>query len=153
MSFLDRLSAGDVHLDVAASSRDEAIAFLAGAAAAQGGAASVYRKALDAREALGSTGLGSGVALPHAIVAGLDAPIVQFARLAAPIDFAAPDGQPVDILLMLLVPEQAGGEKLKSLSACARSLRRDASIAELRLAPDAAGILAILQTPDAPAQA
>lgn len=148
MSFLDRLAPGDIHIDVAAASRDEAIAFLADKAANGGGAASIFAQALSAREKLGSTGLGRGVALPHAIVMGLDAPVLKFVRLAKPIDFAAPDGEPVDLLLMLIVPDESGGEKLKALSACARALRRDSCIAGLREAPDAASVLAILQTPE-----
>ncbi|TVR10343.1 MAG: PTS sugar transporter subunit IIA [Salinarimonadaceae bacterium] len=148
MTFLDRLAPTDVHLDVDAKSAQEALAFLATKAAAHGGAAVAFTEALTSREKLGSTGLGRGVALPHAIVPGLDAPILQFARLAAPIDFAAPDGEPVDIFLMLLVPEQAGGEKLKSLSACARSLRRDACVAGLRAATEVSAVLSILQAPE-----
>lgn len=148
MSFLDRLGPDDIHLDVEAASREEAIAFLADKAANVGGAAGVFAQALGAREKLGSTGLGRGVALPHAIVMGLAAPVVKFVRLARPIDFAAPDGEPVDILLMLIVPDESGAEKLKSLSACARALRRDACIAGLREAQDAAAVLAILQAPE-----
>lgn len=164
MSFLDILGVDDIHLGVDVGSRRDAIAFLAGKSAQRLALGetepgeerapmdqSVLAEALGAREKLGSTGLGKGVALPHAIVRNLDRPIVQFVRLARPIDFAAPDDEPVDMLLMLLVPEQAGGEKLKSLSACAKALRQDAAIASLRTAPDAKAVLAILQAPPKPA--
>lgn len=63
---------------------------------------------LFARERLGSTGLGEGVAIPHGRIKGLKHPLAAFVRLAEPIPFEAPDGQPVSLLIFLLVPEQAG---------------------------------------------
>lgn len=62
---------------------------------------------LSKREMLGSTGLGQGMALPHARIKGLTQPVAVFARLSPPIPFDAPDGKPVSDLLVLLVPEQA----------------------------------------------
>src|SRR6478752_3278462 len=77
---------------------------------------------LFARERLGSTGLGHGVAVPHGRIKGLKAPIAAFVRLAAPIPFESPDGQPVSLLIFLLVPEQATQQHLEILSEIAQLL-------------------------------
>ena len=77
---------------------------------------------LNAREALGSTALGAGVAIPHGRVKGLKQPIAAFIRLKNPIDFAAPDGEAVSILIFLLVPEKATQEHLEILSSIAQLL-------------------------------
>jgi len=77
---------------------------------------------LNAREDLGSTALGAGVAIPHGRVKGLKQPIAAFVRLKTPIDFAAPDGEAVSILIFLLVPEKATQEHLEILSSIAQLL-------------------------------
>ena len=77
---------------------------------------------LNAREALGSTALGAGVAIPHGRVKGLKQPIAAFIRLKNPIDFAAPDGEAVSMLIFLLVPEKATQEHLEILSSIAQLL-------------------------------
>jgi len=64
-------------------------------------------ESLSKRETLGSTGLGQGMALPHARIKGLSQPVAAFVRLSPPISFDAPDGKPVSDSLVLLVPEQA----------------------------------------------
>ncbi|HEF5783455.1 TPA: PTS sugar transporter subunit IIA [Burkholderia multivorans] len=71
---------------------------------------------LFARERLGSTGLGEGVAIPHGRIKGLKHPLAAFVRLADAIPFEAPDGQPVSLLIFLLVPEQATQQHLEILS-------------------------------------
>ncbi|MGF6301705.1 PTS system nitrogen regulatory IIA component [Paraburkholderia sp. WC7.3g] len=82
---------------------------------------------LFARERLGSTGLGEGVAIPHGRIKGLKQPLAAFVRLAEPIPFEAPDGQPVSLLIFLLVPEQATQQHLEILSEIAQLLSdRDA---------------------------
>lgn len=82
---------------------------------------------LFARERLGSTGLGEGVAIPHGRIKGLKHPLAAFVRLADPIPFEAPDGQPVSLLIFLLVPEQATQQHLEILSEIAQLLSdRDA---------------------------
>ncbi|MCC8404229.1 PTS sugar transporter subunit IIA [Paraburkholderia sp. MMS20-SJTN17] len=82
---------------------------------------------LFARERLGSTGLGEGVAIPHGRIKGLKQPLAAFVRLAEPIPFEAPDGQPVALLIFLLVPEQATQQHLEILSEIAQLLSdRDA---------------------------
>ena len=77
---------------------------------------------LNAREDLGSTGLGAGVAIPHGRVKGLKHPCAAFIKVATPIEFAAPDQLPVNILVFLLVPEKATQEHLEILSAIAQLL-------------------------------
>lgn len=87
---------------------------------------------LNAREDLGSTALGAGVAIPHGRVKGLKQPIAAFIKLKEPIEFAAPDGEAVSILIFLLVPEKATQQHLEILS----------SIAQLLSDPDARKALA-----------
>ena len=77
---------------------------------------------LFARERLGSTGLGEGVAIPHGRIKGLKQPLAAFVRLAEPIPFEAPDGLPVSLLIFLLVPEQATQQHLEILSEIAQLL-------------------------------
>ncbi|GAB3628622.1 PTS IIA-like nitrogen regulatory protein PtsN [Pandoraea terrae] len=77
---------------------------------------------LFARERLGSTGLGEGVAIPHGRIKGLKHPMAAFVRLEEAIPFEAPDGQPVSLLFFLLVPEQATQQHLEILSEIAQLL-------------------------------
>lgn len=84
------------------------------------------------RERLGSTGFGGGVAIPHGKIAGLDRVVGVFARLAQPIDFAAIDDMPVDLVFLLLSPPDAGVEHLKALARVSRRLRDRAFVAKLR---------------------
>ena len=77
---------------------------------------------LFARERLGSTGLGHGVAIPHGRIKGLKAPMAAVFQLAAPIGFDAPDEQPVGLLIFLLVPEAATQKHLEILSEIAELL-------------------------------
>ena len=75
------------------------------------------------REKLGSTGVGNGIAIPHGKLPKLDKLFGLFARLDRPIDFEALDGQPVDLIFLLLAPEGAGADHLKALARVARLLR------------------------------
>ena len=77
---------------------------------------------LFARERLGSTGLGQGVAIPHGRIKGLKEAVAAFVRVAEPIPFDAPDGQPVSVMIFLLVPEQASQAHLDLLSELAQML-------------------------------
>jgi nitrogen PTS system EIIA component len=85
--------------------------------------------ALMQREKLGTTGLGDGIAIPHARVPELDGITGFFARLSRPVDFDALDGQPVDLVFLLLAPDGAGADHLKALARVARVLR-DAELCE-----------------------
>src|SRR6201997_4399236 len=71
---------------------------------------------LFARERLGSTGLGHGVAVPHGRIKGLKAPLAAFVRLAEPIPFESPDGEPVNLLVFLLIPDHVTQQHLEILS-------------------------------------
>ncbi|APE45179.1 PTS lactose transporter subunit IIC [Sulfitobacter alexandrii] len=101
-------------------------------------------EALMAREALGPTGVGHGVALPHARLDGLDAVVGAFILLDRPVDFASVDRQPVDIAFALFAPEEAGVEHLKALALVSRTLRDSAICSKLRANPDPATLYTIL---------
>jgi nitrogen PTS system EIIA component len=96
------------------------------------------------RERLGSTGLGQGIAIPHGKIAGLKGIVGIFARLAEPIDFDAVDGEPVDIVFLLLAPEGAGADHLKALARISRLLREGSAVEKLRVSRDAAALYAVL---------
>lgn len=96
------------------------------------------------RERLGSTGVGNGVALPHARIEGIDRVMAGFARLTQPMDFDSVDGRPVDLVAFLLAPADAAGAHLRALARISRQLRRDDNRARLRAAPDAQSLFTIL---------
>lgn len=96
------------------------------------------------RERLGSTGIGQGVAIPHAKLASLDGLFGMFARLDKPIDFDAIDDDPVDLVFLLLAPEAAGADHLKALARIARLMREPGTAQKLRSAKDGAAIYAVL---------
>jgi len=108
--------------------------------------------ALLQRERLGSTGIGNGIAIPHGKLASLDHLFGVFARLEKPVDFEALDGEPVDLVFLLLAPEGAGADHLKALAKVARALRDPAIAQKLRKTKDAAALFALLtQAPTASA--
>ena len=107
----------------------------------------VILEAILQREALGSTGVGQGVAIPHARIPGLGHFFGLFARIDHAIDFAAIDGQPVDLVFLLLMPAHAGKEHLAALAAISRRLRDRDTVRRLRAAGDAQTIYAILSAP------
>ena len=96
------------------------------------------------REALGSTGFGRGVAIPHARIDGLNRPVAVFLRLENPVDYAAADGMPVECVFGLLSPDQAGVVHLQALAGISRMMRDDRMRARLLAAPDADSIYALL---------
>ena len=100
--------------------------------------------ALMAREALGPTGVGHGVALPHARLDGLDSVVGAFILLDRPVDFSSVDRQPVDIAFALFAPEEAGVEHLKALALVSRTLRNQTICSKLRANPDPATLYTIL---------
>ena len=109
---------------------------------------------LFARERLGSTGLGHGVAIPHGRIKGLKAPMAAVFQLAQAIGFDAPDEQPVNLLIFLLVPEAATQKHLEILSEIAELLS-DAGLREtIKASADATGLhglIASWQSARAPA--
>jgi PTS system nitrogen regulatory IIA component len=100
--------------------------------------------ALTAREALGSTGVGGGVAVPHAQLPRLAATAAFLAQLERPVDFSAIDGKPVDLVFLLLGPPQARAEHLALLAAGTRRLRERRIADALRAAGTAADARALL---------
>lgn len=105
------------------------------------------RKVFDTlleRERLGSTGIGSGIAIPHGKLPGIEGPCGLFARLEKPIDFDAIDDRPVDLIFLLLAPEGAGADHLKALARVSRLLRDQATCAKLRAAESSDALYAIL---------
>jgi PTS system nitrogen regulatory IIA component len=103
------------------------------------------------REKLGSTGVGNGVAIPHGKLAKLGQVFGLFARLERPVDFEALDGQPVDLIFLLLAPEGAGADHLKALARVARLLRDPEVARKLRDSQDADALYAVLAMPSASA--
>jgi nitrogen PTS system EIIA component len=97
---------------------------------------------LFARERLGSTGLGQGVAVPHGRIKGLKAPLAAFVRLLEPIPFESPDGVPVSLLVFLLIPDHVTQQHLEILSEIAEMFSDDAFRAGLARDPDAAAAYA-----------
>src|SRR5438477_12774799 len=103
------------------------------------------------REKLGSTGIGNGIAIPHGKLPKLNSLFGLFARLERPIDFEALDGQPVDLVFLLLAPEGAGADHLKALARIARLLRDQDVAKKLRASRDAQAIYSVLALPPATA--
>lgn len=106
-------------------------------------------EALVERESLGPTGVGHGVALPHARLPGLERVIGAFLLLEKPVDFDAIDRQPVDIVFALFAPEDAGVAHLKALALVSRSLRDPSLCAKLRANRDATKLYTILTESEA----
>jgi len=102
------------------------------------------------RERLGSTGVGDGFAMPHGKLPGLSRMVGLAARLDKPIDFDSLDGQPVDILFLLLAPEGAGADHLKALASVARAFREPGAPDRIRKARDADALYAVLTQAPAP---
>src|SRR5262249_52538595 len=103
------------------------------------------------REKLGTTAVGYGVAIPHGKLPKLEKLFGLFARLERPIDFEAMDGQPVDLVFLLLAPEGAGADHLKALARIARLLRDPDVAKKLRASRDAQAIYSVLALPPASA--
>ncbi|MDX9700351.1 MAG: PTS IIA-like nitrogen regulatory protein PtsN [Rhodocyclaceae bacterium] len=98
---------------------------------------------LFSRERLGSTGLGQGVAIPHGRIKGLKEAAGAFLRLSTPVQFDAPDGRPVSMLFVLLVPEQANEQHLQLLSELAQMFSDATFREQLASAPDAGAVHAL----------
>src|SRR3982074_97145 len=133
MKISDLLSPTDVMIDIRASNKRRLLREVAGKAA-DGLGLHVDRIAPDLlkREELGSTGIGRGVAIPHARLPDLQRPYGLLAKLKQPIEFDAIDGQPVDIVFVLLLPAAAENGQLGPLALVARTLRPPENLARLR---------------------
>ena len=100
------------------------------------------------REQLGSTGFGQGVAIPHGKVEGLKQIYGLFARLAEPLDYKAIDARPVDLVFVLLAPDEAGADHLKALAAISRVTRHGATLEKMRGARSRDALAAVLMGAD-----
>jgi PTS system nitrogen regulatory IIA component len=150
MNLGDLLDRGAIAPRVSAASKRQALSVIAEIAARQHGlkAPEVF-DALVEREAAGSTGVGHGVAIPHARLAGLTKLRAVFVRLEQPVEFDAVDGQPVDLLFALFGPKEGGSEHLRALARASRLLRGAEMREQLRKAstPDALRALLVAEAP------
>jgi len=145
MKISDFLAPSHVQIDLRASDKAQLMRELAQRAAGPAGlSADTIIAALTQREALGSTGLGGGVAIPHARFAELKQPFGLLARLRKAIAFDAIDGQPVNIVFLLLLPAEKAGEQLNALATVARKLRDSGELQLLQKARDAAALYAVM---------
>jgi PTS system nitrogen regulatory IIA component len=145
MKFVDLMKPEAVKVISGASSKKRLmhdIGDLAEHAHALNAAATV--EALMERESLGPTGVGHGVALPHARIAGIEDVAGAFLKLEKPVDFEAVDRQPVDIVFALFAPENAGVAHLKALALVSRTLRDPGLCAKLRANNEPATLFTIL---------
>ncbi len=134
MKIVDILSKESVVCDISSDGKKKLLEDLALLASKETGADSrVILDALIERERLGTTGVGAGVALPHTRLLGLDKIYCAFVR-TNPVDFEAVDGKLVDLVFLLLVPEEAGADHLKALARLSRLLRDDNITESLRKA-------------------
>ena len=141
------LKAEDIRLDIEASSRDELLAAAADLLAARNGLARAQLlESLAAREQLGSTGMGHGVAIPHARTNRCSMPAAVFLRTKNPIEFDAPDGRPVSLFLALIVPDTATDRHLLILSAAAGMFNERALRERLRTAGAPAEVLGLISS-------
>lgn len=148
--FSDLLLPELVFVDVAAATKKALFQHAAAAAApVLALEEAAVAKGLSAREKLGSTGFGGGVAIPHTRIAGLPRIAGVVLRLAAPIDFQAVDDLPVDIAFVLLSPPDAGAEHLKALARVSRRLRDRGFVAKLRGAGSRDALYALLTADEA----
>ncbi len=99
---------------------------------------------LEEREALGSTGFGRGVAIPHCRSDQVKRPVLAVLRLERPVDFAAADAMPVNLIFGLVSPENAGATHLHALAAISRVMRDDAILQAMEDAPDAEALYCVL---------
>ncbi len=153
MPLLDFLTAEAVAPSLRAKGKKQVLQELSAQAARLTGEAEreIFETLLQ-RERLGSTGIGDGVAIPHGKLPKLESLFGLFARLEKPIDFEALDGEPVDMMFLLLAPEGAGADHLKALARVARVLRVPGIHERIRSARDASALYAVLTqepTPEA----
>jgi PTS system nitrogen regulatory IIA component len=144
MPFLDLLPAERVRTGLDARDKAGLIDRLATILAGDGDA-TVAREALAARERLGTTGLGHGVAIPHGRSAKVTEARAAFVRLAKPVDFGADDGKPVDLVAALLVPAHFTDQHLKLLGELAELFSNSEITDSLRTAVDAKALHAALK--------
>lgn len=135
MDIRELLSAADVAIDVRATNKAGLLKGLATRAAATLNLpADMVAGEIEKRDELGSTGIGRGVAIPHARLREVKKPLALLARLRSPIEFDAIDNQPVDLVVLLLLPATSQLDQLNALAAVARTLRHDDVLKKMRSA-------------------
>lgn len=145
MEIRDILDASAVRFVTAASSKKRLLQDISEQAFASYGLdANLVFTSLMEREKLGSTGVGRGVAIPHARFADLDRVYGLFTRLERSVDFEALDGQPTDLVFTLLAPQKEGAEHLKALALVSRTLRSENICAKLRANDDSKTLFTLL---------
>ena len=150
MNISDLLSEDSVLLDVRSSSKRSLLQDLAAIAAARVGLKlEDVASNLLKREELGSTGVGGGIAIPHARLATLDRPYGLLAKLKQPIEFDAIDGQSVDIVFVLLLPSDVENKQLGALALAARTLRSVSTADKIRKSKTATELFAAMTASDA----
>lgn len=149
MKIVDFLKSDEIFLDVAEASKKELLEKIASIAGPKTGIeTSVIFDALIERERLGTTGIGRGVAIPHARLAHLDDLFCTFVRVQPAVDFEAIDGNPVDLIFVLLVPEESGADHLKALARISKLLRNSDVCQELRQAKTSEEALKVIKKAD-----
>jgi PTS system nitrogen regulatory IIA component len=145
MTVASILAPDSVFADIKGNGKKQVLQEIAGRLARITGLAdrAIFETLLQ-RERLGTTGIGQGIAIPHGRIAGLDRLVGLFAKLARPVDFEALDGEPVDLVFVLLAPEEAGADHLQALARIARLFRAPAIPQKLRQTEDPAALYAIL---------
>jgi nitrogen PTS system EIIA component len=146
------LSEGDISLDLVTKGKQSALSKIAIRIARRNGLdEQMVLRGLFDRECLGSTGIGRGVAIPHALLGMISSPAASLTRLAQPIDFDGPDDDPVDLIYTILWPASATSAFLPALSQICRLLRASQVRARLRQARTSDEALAILEAKPVPA--
>ena len=145
MKIKDFLSPADVAIDVHAAGKASLLKDLATrVASALGLPADAVANEIEKRDELGSTGIGSGVSIPHARFREVKKPIGLLVRLKQPIEFDAIDGQPVDIVFLLVLPAASQLDQLNALAAVARKLRDREVLRRLRTAKSATELYGVV---------
>jgi nitrogen PTS system EIIA component len=150
MELSDLITPEAVHGSLKSASKKRVLLDLAAMAADLYGLAETdVFSAVQDREHLGPTGMGKGIAIPHARLDGLTRVVACFARLAKPVDYESVDGQPVDLVFLLLAPANSGAEHLKALARVSRVLRDPVICDKLRSTEEPQALYAILTEPAA----
>ena len=147
MNISDIMTDKNVFIGIKANTKRELLQELANRAAALTGLdeRTLFDTLLE-RENLGSTGFGSGTAMPHGRFSGLDKVTAVFVRTASPVDFEAVDGRPVDLVWALFSPEDSGADHLTALAKISRVLKDETLCAKLRQASSPLEIFALLNS-------
>jgi PTS system nitrogen regulatory IIA component len=147
MDLSDLLARDGIIASLQAESKKHALQELSTIAAGMTGldAREIFNTLLQ-RERLGSTGLGRGIAIPHVKLQGLNGILCLFARLQEPIEYESHDGDPVDLMFLLLAPDHASGDHLKALARISRVVREPSILDALRNAQDEPALRVALTT-------